>query len=253
VICGCLIGMTSLLFMDLEKAERAKRAAELDTIFSTVLASGHGLLKCEKVTLFMVDKEKQQVWSRIKTGEVDTLQEIQASFDELDSNKGGLVSLDTVTLALAKTSLVVDHRNVARIVKELKLGQAQEGAQLDHADFKMLIDNLMMSPELRFRVQPGGILDSVIRSKKPVNVKHAEEDAGFAAAFPDDKYTGRHIRSMLYTPVINEEGEVVAVMEALNRHFCGGAYVGPFTQEDVRLCQLLCTHVSQFMKQSGFN
>ena len=38
---------------------------------------------------------------------VDTLQEIQASFDELDSNKGGLVSLDTVTLALAKTSLVV--------------------------------------------------------------------------------------------------------------------------------------------------
>ena len=65
---------------------------------------------------------------------------------------------------------------------------------------------------------------------RPVNVKHAEEDAGFAAAFPDDKYTGRHIRSMLYTPVINEEGEVVAVMEALNRHFCGGAYVGPFTQ-----------------------
>ena len=33
VIAGCLIGATSLLWLDLEAAERAKRAKELDTIF----------------------------------------------------------------------------------------------------------------------------------------------------------------------------------------------------------------------------
>ena len=33
VIAGCLIGASSLLWLDLEAAERAKRAKELDTIF----------------------------------------------------------------------------------------------------------------------------------------------------------------------------------------------------------------------------
>ena len=36
VIIGCLLGMTSLLFMDLDKAERLKRQKELDTIFHTM-------------------------------------------------------------------------------------------------------------------------------------------------------------------------------------------------------------------------
>ena len=40
VVCGCLLGSTSLLFMDLEKAERLKRATELKTIFDSVLNGG---------------------------------------------------------------------------------------------------------------------------------------------------------------------------------------------------------------------
>ena len=67
----------------------------------------------------------------------------------------------------------------------------------------------------------------------------------------DMKKPGQHCHSMLLTPVFNEEGEVVAVLEAINRHFYGGAYVGPFTEDDIRLCRLLCSHVAQFMKQSG--
>ena len=61
VVFGCLLGMCSLLFMDLDKAERAKRAAELDTIFATVINEADELLHAEKVTLFMVDYDKQQV------------------------------------------------------------------------------------------------------------------------------------------------------------------------------------------------
>ena len=37
VITGCLIGASSLLWLDLEAAERAKRAKELDTIFKASL------------------------------------------------------------------------------------------------------------------------------------------------------------------------------------------------------------------------
>ena len=38
VICGCLIGMTNLLVIDLKAAERAKKEKELAKIMKTVMA-----------------------------------------------------------------------------------------------------------------------------------------------------------------------------------------------------------------------
>jgi hypothetical protein len=40
VVVGCLLGMTSLLFMDLERKERLKKQAELSTLFDTLLCEG---------------------------------------------------------------------------------------------------------------------------------------------------------------------------------------------------------------------
>ena len=55
VTIGCLLGMTSLLFMDLGKTERLKRERELSTLFSTLLEDGHTLVSAERCTLFLVD------------------------------------------------------------------------------------------------------------------------------------------------------------------------------------------------------
>jgi len=68
VIIGCLLGMTSLLFMDLDAADRAKRQAELDTIFNTVIEHGHWVVQAERGTLFMVDEEKGELWSKVALG-----------------------------------------------------------------------------------------------------------------------------------------------------------------------------------------
>ncbi len=43
VFSGCLLGMTSLLFMDLDKKERLKRQKELETIFATLAEEGSDL------------------------------------------------------------------------------------------------------------------------------------------------------------------------------------------------------------------
>ena len=64
VVVGCLIGMGSLLFMDLEAAERAKRAKEMDTIFKTVMSHGSKQLHAERSSIFIVDHEKKELWSR---------------------------------------------------------------------------------------------------------------------------------------------------------------------------------------------
>jgi len=245
--------------MDLDKAERAKRAAELDTIFTTVVAEGRELLHAEKVTLFMVDAETNQVWSRLKSGgTVDNLRELRASFESLDTTGDGYISLKTIMQALNDTSLVVDVRSVKRLIIEKKLGknEAEEaeseeyfemGQSLyNHADFKILIDELMGAPEIRFYIRPGSLIDTVVRTGKHINAKDGEETLNFAVMS-----LGDYVHSVLYYPVINEDGKTMAIIEAQNRYFYEGAYVGPFTEDDVRLCRLLCSHVAQFMKQSG--
>ena len=66
VVVGCCLGMTSLLFMDLNAAERQKRNKELDTIFSTVIHEGSDTLEAERSSLFLV--EGGEAWTRVAKG-----------------------------------------------------------------------------------------------------------------------------------------------------------------------------------------
>eukprot|EP00392_Amoebophrya_sp_AT5.2_P016117 g16360.t1 len=68
VVVGCCLGMLSLLFMDLEAAERAKKQQELDTIFKTVIREGSETLNAERCSLFVVDPDTREVWTRAATG-----------------------------------------------------------------------------------------------------------------------------------------------------------------------------------------
>lgn len=80
VVIGCLLGMTSLLFMDTDKAERAKRAKELQSIFESVMDEGHNLVNAERATLWMLDDvEERELWS--KAGELH-------EFIRIPRNKG---------------------------------------------------------------------------------------------------------------------------------------------------------------------
>jgi putative methionine-R-sulfoxide reductase with GAF domain len=68
VFSGCLLGMSVLLIMDTDRADREKRAKELQSIFESVMDQGHDLLGCQRAALFMVDDAKKEVWSRVATG-----------------------------------------------------------------------------------------------------------------------------------------------------------------------------------------
>ena len=45
MVLGCLLGMTSLLFMDLDKNERLKKQRELRTLFATLMEAGYRLTR----------------------------------------------------------------------------------------------------------------------------------------------------------------------------------------------------------------
>ncbi|CAB9502492.1 cAMP and cAMP-inhibited cGMP 3',5'-cyclic phosphodiesterase 10A [Seminavis robusta] len=79
VVTGCLLGMSCLLFMDTDKADRAKKAKELQSIFESVIVEGHRLINAERATLWMIDqqddsdsssddKKKSILWSRVASG-----------------------------------------------------------------------------------------------------------------------------------------------------------------------------------------
>jgi len=65
VLLGCLLGMTSLLFIDTSKADRMRKAKELHSIFRSVMDEGHDTVEAEKSTLWLYDPYKKEVWSRI--------------------------------------------------------------------------------------------------------------------------------------------------------------------------------------------
>ena len=49
VVVGCLLGMTSLLFMDTEKTERMKFQAKLEPLFDTIVEEGRTIIGAECV------------------------------------------------------------------------------------------------------------------------------------------------------------------------------------------------------------
>lgn len=68
VLIGCLLGMSCLLFMDTDKAEREKKSQELTTIFASIMKEGHLVVNCERATLWIYEQEKHILWSRVATG-----------------------------------------------------------------------------------------------------------------------------------------------------------------------------------------
>ena len=68
VAFGCLLGMGSLLFMDLDKSERLKRQRELRTLYSCLMEEGHKLIGAQHCSLFLLDKDGRCASSSRTTG-----------------------------------------------------------------------------------------------------------------------------------------------------------------------------------------
>jgi adenylate cyclase len=89
-----------------------------------------------------------------------------------------------------------------------------------------LFSRVAMGPkigEIRFPDHTG-IAGAVYTTGKTVNIPYAYADLRFNQAF--DKQTGFFTRSILCTPVINKQGAIIGVTQALNKSG------GPFTAED---------------------
>lgn len=72
MLVGCLLGMFPLLFIDSEKTARLKRQSKIDHLFQSVVDYIAVTLNAEAATLFIVDKDQDEVWTKAasKSGKV---------------------------------------------------------------------------------------------------------------------------------------------------------------------------------------
>jgi len=168
VVTGCLMGMTCLLFMDTERADRAKKAKELQSIFETVITDGHHLVNAERATLWMVDKEKRKLWSRVATG----------------------------------TEGIID-------------------APIE-----------------------GSLVGECVSKGELINVADAYEDDRFNPKV--DQKTGFHTKSVLCWPVKDTHGSIIGAIQFINKKNAVDGSDGVFSDSDIKLVQMLSSHVSRF-------
>lgn len=68
IVVGCALGMSCLLFMDTDRADKARQGKELQSIFESIMNEGHELVHADRATLWMYDADKNILWSRVATG-----------------------------------------------------------------------------------------------------------------------------------------------------------------------------------------
>eukprot|EP00560_Eucampia_antarctica_P003101 CAMPEP_0197835140 /NCGR_PEP_ID=MMETSP1437-20131217/24862_1 /TAXON_ID=49252 ORGANISM="Eucampia antarctica, Strain CCMP1452" /NCGR_SAMPLE_ID=MMETSP1437 /ASSEMBLY_ACC=CAM_ASM_001096 /LENGTH=259 /DNA_ID=CAMNT_0043440351 /DNA_START=204 /DNA_END=983 /DNA_ORIENTATION=+ len=168
VVFGCLLGMTSLLFMDTNKAERMKKAKEMKSIFNTVMDAGHKLILAERCSLWVLDKETNDLWSNVATG-----------------------------------------------IAEIRIKQSQ------------------------------GFVGSCASMGQVINISDAYNDSRFNPAI--DKESGFTTRSVLCVPVKDDDGEVIGVVQMINKKNEDGTNA-VFESSDIRVVEMLALHVNCFIK-----
>ena len=169
VVIGCLLGMSCLLFMDTDRADRAKKAKELKSIFESVTKEGNSLVNADRATLFMMDDDKVELWSQVAMGEKGII--------TVDVNKG--------------------------------------------------------------------VVGACAKSGEIVNIPDAYQDDRFCKSV--DQGTGYRTKSILSVPIKDDDGEVLGVIQALNKTNEDGT-PGVFNKNDEKLLLMMASHVNAFIR-----
>ena len=131
VMFGCLLAMTQLLWMDLGKADRARRKQELETLFQSIMRGGNRLVHAQHCTLWLVDKGGEHLWSRGVTGDAPGRDELRETFRRYDTGGEGYITPTELHDALAKLGrrLTVDEaEEMIRGVKRRRQTEAEKAA-----------------------------------------------------------------------------------------------------------------------------
>ena len=123
VALGCLLGMSCLLFMDLEKSERVKRQRELRTLYSTLMEEGHELIGAQHCSLFLLDTKASQGGDIYLTsmgwlGKAPTRDELERTFKVYDQDSSGKINAIQLYQALRQIGWTAELADVQAMIAQ---------------------------------------------------------------------------------------------------------------------------------------
>uniref|UniRef100_A0A0G4HV86 GAF domain-containing protein n=1 Tax=Chromera velia CCMP2878 TaxID=1169474 RepID=A0A0G4HV86_9ALVE len=224
VVIGCLCGMTTLFFIDVEAKERQKREAELETIFRTIFEAGEHNMGFGRCSLYIVDKKKGELWTKIQAGKTQIRLPLQGnSLASYCARTGELVHVEDC-YADRRFDDSIDRASKSKTVN-------------------MLCCPIFSNPEADSCQHAGTEITSTPMSASPSGSASEKGAGGFIerTAAKLAVFFGRRKE----VEEEDEEGparsEVVGVLQLMNKK-------GGFTEEDERLAEMMATHVGIFMK-----
>lgn len=238
VVLGCCIGMTSLLFMDLEKADRLKKQAEMQSLFKTVVEHGKTVVNAEHSTLWLVEPDKEHVTTTLRVGSGAHDNDVLEAFGLWDLNRDGVLDVDEVRQGLMKIGR--KHLSVDSLFEKVR---PKVPGKLDLSEFRTLMLDIILREDVVLELNPKGVKGQAAASKQIIRIDKVNEKARTGTF---DRMTGHRTYSIIVGPVIDEDGEVIALIEMANKRASDGGMV-PFTETDELLIEMLCKHAAIFI------
>lgn len=245
VVVGCGLGMSCLLFMDLEKAERLKKQAELSTLFDTIMQHGHRIMNVEHCTLWLVeggpDEASKCVSTRARAGVGTSEDALRRAYMKWDTDHNGKLQAAEVIHGLEKIGrkMSVSEANALIASQSPKVHN-----ELDYDEFAALMTGRWLAKDVVLPlVSPTGLKARVYRDRKLVNIHNMEESA---QRRDFDAYTGHRTVSVLMSPIFDEEGDVTGMVEMVNKKSADGTVVA-FNEYDEKMIEMLSVHAGIFI------
>jgi hypothetical protein len=247
VATGCLIGMTSLLFMDLEKVERLKKIEGMRTMFQAIVEDGHRVMECDRMTLYLIAQdEKEKFLLQYGIAKGGTMkrggEEMRKAFDEMSGGKDQVTPED-VGAFFSKLGFRKDF--YADLLPTTNLSYQEWLAYYESTFFSK---GLSRQPFHR-----GGTKEWVLNHGEVLNIPDIYSDRRFDNNRYLDKYTGFRTQSLIVVPVKNKEtGAVIGLIELLNKRNKAGE-VAAFAESDISALIMLSGHCAAFLENCGID
>jgi len=256
VAVGCLLGMCSLFFLDLDKRDKAERIKALQPLIVSIVDSCHALVRADHCRLWLLDKADPRYivsWG-VQTA-VPRPDHLREAFYHVSRTSAGGVTAHQLICAAA---LIGRETNVQRVEEELiriekELGGLSSRVRSDLNEdrafsFDVFAEYMRLEVagqlEERRRLRPGGVKDSAIVSKRTVLRDSVAEDPRFNKAH--NQVTGVRTRNILVSPIINPtSGAVLGLIEMANK-----TEGGDFHVDDVKTVELMAKHTALILEKA---
>ena len=224
LVIGCVIGMFPLLLLDSNRAQVEKMQETLDNIFRHVVSETKELVCAEKIRLHILVQ-------RHRSEDNMTDSKFQNTFSS-GWDKSGLIVPTTDGDFLYNKDLSLDGTATGNLAHT---PDTSSGPKKDD-----LVETWI--PVGR------GIVSQTALTGKVLNIENIEgEDDYHRDISGIDK--DFEPRNMLCVPVMDGEGNTIAVLQALNKVNHEKGTVSSFTDRDVNVLQALASHISVSLQE----